>query len=222
MSPKETRKNRLYWLIPAAAAVVCTVFFVRGIRPALREGPAALLPQNRWLAALTVVLLYGLKSLTVVFPLMAMYLLSGAAFPLPAAVLVNLLGLCCWASVPYLLGRLIGPARLERLRKKYPKLEILDTLRRKSGVWFTVLTRASGLLPGDIVSLYFGCMGLRFPAYLAGSILGVAPTMAAATVLGGQIAHPNTPEFWIAAGASAAVAAASLLACRRAVRERDH
>ncbi|MCI9455839.1 MAG: TVP38/TMEM64 family protein [Oscillospiraceae bacterium] len=222
MSFKESQKKHLYKIIPIAATVICTMLFVLAIRPALGQSPASLLPQNRWLAFLVVILLYAVKSLTVVFPLITLYLLSGAVFSLPSAILVNLLGLVFWASIPYLLGKLIGPSRLERLRKRYPKLEILDILRRKSGVWFTVLARASGPLPGDIVSLYFGCMGLGFPSYLAGSILGVAPTMVAATVLGEQISHPNTPGFWIAAAASAAVALASLLACRRAVRERNH
>lgn len=222
MSFKKSPKKRLYKIIPIAATVICTVFFVLAVRPALGQSPTSLLPQNRWLASLAVILLYAVKSLTVVFPLMTLYLLSGAVFSLPSAILVNLLGLVFWASIPYLLGKFIGPSRLERLRKRYPKLEILDILRRKSGVWFAVLTRASGLLPGDIVSLYFGCMGLSFPSYLAGSILGVAPTMTAATILGEQISHPNTPEFWIAAAASAAVALASLLACRRAVKERNH
>ena len=212
MSFKESQKKHLYKIIPIAATVICTMLFVLAIRPALGQSPASLLPQNRWLAFLVVILPYAVKSLTVVFPLITLYLLSGAVFSLPSAILVNLLGLVFWASIPYLLGKLIGPSRLERL----------DILRRKSGVWFTVLARASGPLPGDIVSLYFGCMGLGFPSYLAGSILGVAPTMVAATVLGEQISHPNTPGFWIAAAASAAVALASLLACRRAVRERNH
>jgi hypothetical protein len=51
----------------------------------------------------------------------------------------------------------------------------LETLHRKSGLQFAVLTRSAGILPGDVVSLYFGCVRLNYPAYLAGSILGHAP-----------------------------------------------
>ena len=133
MSFKESQKKHLYKIIPIAATVICTMLFVLAIRPALGQSPASLLPQNRWLAFLVVILLYAVKSLTVVFPLITLYLLSGAVFSLPSAILVNLLGLVFWASIPYLLGKLIGPSRLERLRKRYPKLEILDILRRKSG-----------------------------------------------------------------------------------------
>lgn len=169
-------------------------------------------------AALLVILLYAGKSLTVVFPLVPLYLLSGALFPLPAAVIVNLTGVAVCATVPYLIGLRLGPGRLEKLRRRYPKLRRLEALRKKSGMQFAALTRAVGLLPGDIVSLYFGCAGLEYPAYLTGSVLGLAPGVIAATILGGQIEDFGSPGFWLSAGGSAAVALISFCACRRAMR----
>lgn len=94
----------------------------------------------------------------------------------------------------------------------------LETLHRKSGLQFAVLTRSAGVLPGDVVSLYFGCVRLNYPAYLAGSILGHAPGMAAATILGRQVSDPGEPGFWAAMGCGVAVALFSFLACGRVVR----
>ena len=137
------------------------------------------------------------------------------------AVLVNLLGLAACDTVPYLLGRLLGSAGLDRLREKYPGLTLLETLRRKSGFQFAVLSRAVGLLPGDAVSLYFGCMRLPYPAYLAGSVLGLLPGMIAATILGGQISDPGSAGFWVSAVSGFAVAAVSFLACRRVIKREN-
>lgn len=94
----------------------------------------------------------------------------------------------------------------------------LETLRRKSGLQFAVLTRSAGVLPGDAVSLYFGCVRLNYPAYLAGIILGDAPGMAAATILGRQVSDPGSLGFWAAMGSGVAVALFSFLACGRVVR----
>lgn len=183
------------------------------------QGMADWLPEDKVTAAALVILLYTVKSMTVFFPLLTLYLLSGVLFPTPTAVLVNLLGLAACDTAPYLLGRLLGSEELDRLRAKYTKLNLLEALRRKNRFQFAVLARAVGLLPGDVVSLYFGCTRLPYPAYLAGSIVGLAPGMIAATILGGQITAPGSPGFWAAAVSGFAVALVSLLACRRTIKK---
>lgn len=212
------KRRSWYKAVPIAAIAVCIGAFLAVGRSLTGRELADWLPQNRALAVLLVVLLYAVKSLTVFFPLVTLYLLCGILFPLPQALLVNLLGLAVCGTVPYGLGRLLGSGALDRLRAKYPRLELLETLRRKSGFQFAVLTRAAGVLPGDVVSLYFGCVRLPYPAYLAGSLLGLAPGMAAATILGSQVSDPGSPGFWVSAGCGAAVALGSLLACGRVVR----
>jgi uncharacterized membrane protein YdjX (TVP38/TMEM64 family) len=217
MNPKNPRR----WLkaIPLAAFLICiTAFFLVG-RSLTYQELANWLPENQATAAALVILLYTAKSMTVFFPLLTLYLLSGILFPTPTAVLVNLLGLAACDTATYLLGRLLGSGELDRLRGKYVKLNLLESLRRKNGFQFAVLSRAVGLLPGDVVSLYFGCVKLSYPAYLAGSIVGLAPGMIATTILGGQISDPDSPGFWAAAASGFVVAAISFLACRRVVRE---
>lgn len=219
MPESSDKVRRRFRAVPAAALLVClAVFFCLGRELTYRD-LALCLPENRFTAGALIAALYGVKSLTVFFPLLTLYLLSGFLFPVPAAVLVNLLGLGVCVTVPYLLGRRLGPGGLDRLRERYPRFRVLETLRRESGFQFAVLARAAGILPGDVVSLYFGCGKLAYPAYLAGSLLGLAPKMIAATVLGGQIADPGSAGFRAALGFDLAVALASLLACRRVLRE---
>lgn len=204
--------------VPIISIAVCaTAFFLIG-QPLSHQDLAEWLPQNRTLAVLATMLMYAVKSLTIFFPLVSLYLLCGILFPLPEAILLNLLGLAVSTTVPYWMGRLLGSRLLDQLRKKFSKLELLETLRRKSGFQFAVLTRSAGVLPGDVVSLYFGCVRLHYPVYLAGSLLGLAPGMVAATILGNQVSDIGSPGFWAASGCAFAVALCSSLACRRAVR----
>lgn len=214
------KKNRLPLKICSIAAMVLciTAFFIIGKSLTYQE-LADWIPDNRVIAALFVILLYAIKSLTVFFPLMSLYLLSGIIFSTGMAICVNLLGLAACDTIPYLIGKLFGPEQLDNLRQKYPKLEILETLRRKNAFQFAVLTRAAGFLPGDIVSLYFGCTGLRYPAYLMGSILELAPGMIAATILGSQISNPGSPGFLVAAGCGIVMAIISFIACNRAIKK---
>lgn len=174
-------------------------------------------PGNPWLAALFLVALYGLKSMTVFFPLVALYLAGGLLFPLPAALAVNLLGLAVCTAVPYLIGRCSAAETLDRLRAKYPKLQTLERLRRENHFLFAVLARAVGILPGDVVSLYFGAVRLPFFPYLAGSLLGLAPTMVAVSIMGSSDLF--SPAFLMAAGCDLVIVVISLAACRKMLRE---
>ena len=219
MEPNREKKSRWVKIVPVTAMAVCLAAFFLVGRSLTHQGLAEWLPQNQFLAAQVIIALYTVKSLTVFFPLLTLYLLSGIIFPLPLALLVNLLGLVACDTLPYLIGRSLGSAFIDHIRAKYPKLALLEMLRQKSAFSFAALTRAAGVLPGDVVSVYFGCVRLRYPAYLAGSIAGLAPSMAAATILGTQISHPGTPEFWIAAGAGAAVAVLSFLSCKHTLTQ---
>lgn len=207
-------KNRWVKIIPILAMIVCVAAFLLVGQSLTQQDLVDWLPQNHILAALIVIALYAAKSLTVFFPLLTLYLLSGIIFPLPIAILVNVLGLITCDTLPYLIGKSLGSELLKRIRSKYPQLETVETLRQKGAFPFAVLTRAAGMLPGDIVSLYFGCVHLNYPAYLAGSILGLAPGMVAATIFGTQIENPGTPGFWFAAITGAAIAILSFLACK--------
>lgn len=216
----QRKKSKIFTkIIPAIATAFCiTAFFLIG-RSLTYQDMLNWVPESHTAAGFLILLLYAAKSLTIFFPLVTLYLLSGIIFPLPHAILVNIAGLIVCDTIPYFIGRLLGLGHLEALRRKYPKLEIMETLRQKNGIQFATLTRAIGLLPGDVVSLYFGCVGLNYPAYLVGSILGLAPGMVATTVLGHQINAPEEPGFWIAAGFGAAVALISFFACGRTVKQ---
>ena len=219
MTSQPDKRRRWLKVIPIVAILLCVIAAFWAGRSLTYQTLAGRLPGGGVSAAAIIILLYAIKSLTVLLPLLTLYLLSGFLFPTPIALLVNLLGLAACDTVPYLLGRLLGSAELNRLRKKYPKLTLLETLRRKSGFQFAVLARAVGLLPGDVVSLYFGCAKLPYLTYLTGSIVGLLPGMTATTILGGQITDPGSTGFWIAAISGFVVALISFLACRRAVRE---
>lgn len=176
-------------------------------------------PADPWLAALFLIALYAIKSMTVFFPLVALYLVGGLLFPLPAALLVNLAGLAVCGTVPYLVGRLSAAETLDRLRGRYQKLAVVERIQSENDFLFAILTRAIGVLPGDVVSLYLGAVRLPFGPYLAGSLLGLCPTMIAVTIMGDNAAQPLSPGFLIALGCDLVIVLVSFLVCRRMLKK---
>lgn len=152
------------------------------------------------LTGIAVVLaLYAIKSLTVVFPVPVLYIAVGTVFPAPAAVAVNLAGLCLALSLPYGLGRLAGTELHRRILEKYPKARAMADFKEKHTFFMIYLIRLIGIFSVDLTSLMMGSSGLPFKTYLLASLLGMLPSMVIATFLGANVTDPLSPEFAVSA-----------------------
>lgn len=173
------------------------------------EGIAARSPRQAWLAAVFLLALYGVKSLSVAFPLSALEAAGGLLFPFPAALAVNLCGVAVAQAVPYLLGRREQDG-LAALADSYPRLAVLErpgSIRPGRTVF---LLRLAGASPGDLVSMYLGAAGVSWRAYFTGGLLGSLPRVVSATLLGAALWDIGGPRFWFSLGIGAALTALSL------------
>lgn len=179
-------------------------------RHALRaESIAAWSPEQAALSAVILLALYMVKGLSLVVPLSALEAAGGLLFPLPTALLVNLLGVFLTQTAPYLLGRR-QQENLDTLTARYPRLAPLT--RHTSQPGRTVfLLRLGGASPGDLVSFFLGAAGISWRAYLLPSLLGTFPRMAAATVLGSALWDIGGRRFWLSLGTGALLTGLSLL-----------
>ena len=108
---------------------------------------------------------------------------------------------------------------LWKLREKYPKLLALETLHQRGSFPLAALTRAVGVVPGDLASLYFGAVRLPYSPYLWGSLVGLLPMMAVDTLLGKGLGGAMSPELLAALGISVLIAILSLLLCRKILKK---
>lgn len=176
------------------------------------EGVASMIPENRWLAAVVMLALFALKSVSVVVYGGLLYAASGLLFPMPAAIAVNLAGSLIMASVPYFLGRRGGSAAVEAILRKYPKAESIRSLRADNDLLFSYLARMARL-PSDVVSLFMGAVGVEYRSYLAGSILGLLPCAVIYPVIGMSIRDVRSPAFILSVCAQAAYTAVTAGVC---------
>ena len=152
-------------------------------------------PDNPVLAAIVLILLSSLKSLTVFFPIVALLVAGGIMFSTPAALLVNSLAVAACISTPYWLGRLAGADLVDRIFERYPKLGQLKEFQQKNDFFFSYIARIVGILPCDIVSLYMGAARIPYRAYITGGMLGFIPCILTSTLIGTSINDPSSPLF---------------------------
>lgn len=205
--------------LPFAAILTALILFGANIKNISFEQIIHYTPSNFWLAGLFFMGVYALKSVSVVFPLVAIYLAAGAIFPVSWAILVNVLGLVVCTSLPYFLGKLCGKEAVGSLLGRFKKAKQLEEISMQNGVLVSYLLRVISILPGDIVSMFLGAYGIRYPSYLVGSVLGLAPIMIPATMAGQSLTDPFSMKFVIPFLALIAVSLISSLLCNRYMKK---
>ena len=166
-------------------------------------------PKQMWLAAGFLLVLYGVKSVSFCFPMSALTAAGGLLFPYPAALAVNLTGTAVAQTLPFLLGRR-NRQRAAALLTRFPKVERLLAEEHDHAGLLVFLLRLAGASPGDLVSLALGAAGIPPSRYLPPGLLGAAPRVAAATLLGAALWDPWSQQFWVSVGINAAITVLSL------------
>ena len=205
----EKTRTILIWtarILPLAGLAGALSWLLLSGRTITAEDILNYTPAEPLLAALFLWLAFALKSLSMVFPVLLLFAVSGQLFPLPVALAVNTVGIAVTLTVPYLLGRASELDLSDKLLAKYPKLHELRRVRETSSFFLSFIARAVGILACDVVSLYFGSTRLDYPSYIAGGVLGFMPDLICATILGQQAERWDSPGFWI-------TLAVNILAC---------
>ena len=196
----ERKRTIIMWtarIVPLVGFVVLGGFFLLSGQKLTVDDILNFTPSEPLLAVLFLWLAFALKSLSLVFPVVALFAVSGQLFPLPVALAVNTVGVAITMTLPYLLGRASELDFSEKLIAKYPKLNEVRQLREKSSFFLSFLARAIGVLACDVVSMYFGSTKMRYLPYITGAVLGFMPDLVCATILGQQIEEYDSPAFWI-------------------------
>lgn len=168
-------------------------------------------PEKPLYAAIFLVLLYALKSLTIVFTLIVLKLLGGFLFDPIDAIIVNSIGVLVELIVPYWVGRLSGAKFVEKICAKYPKINEIFGSNDNNDFFISFFLRTIDFLPGDVISMAFGTRKFPFFTSLVGSFLGMLPGIITATLLGTSITNPTSPMFWISISLTVGLSVSSAL-----------
>lgn len=187
MAVSRERYRKLIKYVPFFLTVIiicCCVIFMTGHD---FDELLSYTPENLWLAAAVLWGFYGLKSLSVVFPLTALFVAVGAVYPFWLASLINIIGLSISFTIPYLVGRYSGGDFIDAVSEKYPNARKLIKYSHDNNFFTSYITRAVVFVPGDVVSMIHGAMKMPYRSYLLGSLVGVLPEMLVQTYVGAKL-----------------------------------
>lgn len=164
------------------------------------QSVAAYAPVSPTLAAVCILLLYLLKTLSLTFPLKICQLAAGMLFSPVKAVLVNLAGTAVSCAAGYGMGILLGHDAADSLVRKSPRLTALLDRQRGDTLFYCFFLRSLVFLPLDAVSIWFGVSRSDFRQYMCGSLLGLLPNVIVSTLMGEQLTAPGSAGFLISCG----------------------
>lgn len=215
MKESDIRMKRIYRLLlqflpGIIGGLVVIWLFLTGsqIEP---EDIAQYAPRQPLLAALAMLGLYGVKSISVFLPMLPLQLAVGFLFPPAAAVLINTLGYALGAVISYYRGRSAGDETIEQLMGRYPRLCAFVRGNESGNLFLSFILRVIGMVPMDVSSMYLGSTRVPFLPYLLATVAGALPKVAAITLVGDSITQPGSPAFLLSAAFTAALTLLSSL-----------
>ena len=167
-------------------------------------------PKSPVMSSFIILLLFAVKSLSIVIYSGILYTATGLLFPLPYAIFLNICGTVIMVSVPYFMGKAVETPITQKVTEKYSKASMLQTIKSRNELLFSFLTRIINVLPCDIVSLYMGAIHMNYRKYLLGCMLGFLPPVITFPIMGMSITDIHSPQFIIAASIEIIFAAGSI------------
>ncbi|MDF3001115.1 MAG: hypothetical protein K0Q48_1234 [Bacillota bacterium] len=196
-SGEKSESNALLRFMPLIAMASMAVLAYLNRDSLTLEALLYMLPKGTVGGLVFLLGLYCLKSMSIVFPLIILYLLGGRLFSPVFAILANALGIVCALLLQYAVGRLSGGNRIKLLCQRFPKMNHVIEIQKTGTFLSPFLLRMIGIIPFDVTSLYFGASRHPFGAYLIGGVLGVLPNLVFTTLLGASLSSPGSPMFWM-------------------------
>lgn len=205
--------KRVLQVAPFLMVGVCVLIYFLFFRGVTVEDILEFTPDNLWLAAVVMLGLFALKSLSMFFPMLILIAATGSIFPsfIPAFI-VNSIGVCVMLLIPYVIGRFAEKDFVTGLIRKNKNADRLYEIKSENEWFIVYFLRVINILPCDVVSMFLGATGFGFVKYLAGSFAGVLPGLIATTLIGANISDRSSPVFWIAIAAEVVFAVVSSLA----------
>lgn len=204
--------KRILQAAPIVMIGICALIYLKFFRGVTIDHILEFTPENLWLAALVMVGLFALKSLSVFFPMLILIAASGSIFPtFLSAFIVNCAGVAVMILIPYAVGRFAEREFVEGLINKNKNATKLRELKSDNELFIAYFLRVINLLPCDLVSMFLGSAGFGLWKYMLGSFLGILPGIITTTLMGANVEHPSSPKFWLSVVTEFIFAAASSL-----------
>ena len=167
-------------------------------------------PDNYLWAATFILMLFAVTSVSIIMPVVVLYITTGCIFPLFPALLINFAGEIIGVAIAYWVGRYAGSNFAEKLIIKYPKVKELSEKQQRNE-WFISYFLRVCPIPNCAVSLYLGSMNISFRKYIIAGFLGELPAVIYSTLIGASLSEPSSLMLIISAAVTIILSGSSVI-----------
>lgn len=193
---KQTAFGKYFYIIPIIIMIVLIVLAIVFRQYLTADNIINYTPKNKFLSAILITLLFGVKGLSVMFPGTVLYVVTGMIFPAWLAGVVALAGTALEIMITYWMGLLCGETKLVKKVQQKPKFIELFEKGHKNEYVLVYLSRIIGL-PYDVMGMFWGTVRAKFLPYVFFSMLGKLPKVIIETFLGHAAGRKITPKIVI-------------------------
>lgn len=198
MNLKSTKKTKLLEnlrYLPLIIIGILFMFFALHYKKLSVEDILNFTPSNYFLAGIIMILIFAIKSVSMIIPLTVLYISSSILFSWYWAIIVNLIGLFVCMTIPYYIGKFSGKNLVDKLISKYPKVNKINNIKAKNEWIFVFIVKILGFIPNEISSIILGSLNTEYKTFAIASVIAKSPSMIATTLLGANINQPGTLGF---------------------------
>lgn len=191
------------------AALVAAWFLFPGFQEQLRQAWEVLRSGDRqrisdwvgqfglWGPAMLVLAMTA-QMFLIVIPSVVLMAVAVLAYGPVKGTLLAILAVLVASTVGYLVGRVIGAGRVERMigEDKYEKMR---GYIERYGLWSLVVFRLSPFLSNDAISFVGGLLHMRYLRFMLATTAGIAPLAIAIGAGGHSTAAMETAFAWVSA-----------------------
>ena len=152
---------------------------------------------NKWLIMIVILLLYILRSLSPLYPLPIVWIISGMVFSPMHSFLINLTGMSLINAFRYYTGVQMGEGYWNKVIKKHDELVPIFDINAKINSLVFLTLRAVPVFPYNTVSHLYGSFGYPFVKYMVISAVVLIPRLIPYSFVGNNVYDPLTSGFYL-------------------------
>lgn len=195
--------KKIIWLLSIASIGFLFLLIIGNLNLFI-ESIQTYIKSSKLLTAIGFLLLYAIKSVTMLIPNSVLYIAVGAIFPTWIAFLITYAGLTISLSIGYFTGLELGETKVYNLLARQKRTKAFLNAKQDNLLPLCFMMRLMAF-PFGLASFFFGSLKTPFYKYVVVSLLGVTPTMLPMVFSGAAITEPLSAAFLFPFGISLTV-----------------
>lgn len=214
------RSSKYFKYIPIVLLVIIIIIFLPRLKVLEVTDILKYSPESPLLAVLILLGIYCLKSVVVFIPVIILYVSTGIMFPTGWAIALTYFCLFLEMNIGYFIGKRLGSEKVAALMERNNRTRQLLSYHENNNSTACFIARILPL-PFDLVNMFFGATGTRYPQFIAFSLLGLTPGMIPYVLMGNAASNPLSKEFLVPFAICGVITVCAFVFCQRWQKEKQ-